>query len=189
MALTPHAILPRVCHRKPAPNQIAPSFHLAGRYVNRDFPTVSRSAKQAMYAIPQLPIDFRIPFRINTCKSLSKQTTLTIFRMNTYKKPPGGGYQESQQNIATSNPCNDSLPLLSPSGYRRRGKTNGARSSPQKIQLAASRDKRNGKDNETRNGRNIERVERGVRQQGEKCRAGTYLRSGFRSFCSMDAAT
>src|SRR6266850_6445401 len=30
-------------------------------------------------------------FRINTCKSLSKQTTLTTFRMNTYEKCGGGG--------------------------------------------------------------------------------------------------
>src|SRR5260370_42355436 len=30
-------------------------------------------------------------FRINTCKSVSKQTTLTPFRMNTYEKPGGGG--------------------------------------------------------------------------------------------------
>jgi hypothetical protein len=30
-------------------------------------------------------------FRINTCKSVSKQSTLTTFRMNTYKKMGGGG--------------------------------------------------------------------------------------------------
>src|SRR5882724_2980753 len=29
------------------------------------------------------------PIRINTSKSLSKQTTLTMFRMNTYVKPEG----------------------------------------------------------------------------------------------------
>src|SRR5258708_5042414 len=29
-------------------------------------------------------------FRINTCKSVSKQTTLTFFRMNTYEKQGGG---------------------------------------------------------------------------------------------------
>src|SRR5260370_28236900 len=29
-------------------------------------------------------------FRINTCKSVSKQTTLTLFRMNTYEKQGGG---------------------------------------------------------------------------------------------------
>jgi hypothetical protein len=31
------------------------------------------------------------PFRINTCKSVSKQTTLTSFRINTYEKHRGGG--------------------------------------------------------------------------------------------------
>jgi hypothetical protein len=30
------------------------------------------------------------PFRINTCKSVSKQMTLTLFRMNTYEKQGGG---------------------------------------------------------------------------------------------------
>src|SRR5260370_25246784 len=37
------------------------------------------------------------PFRINTCKSVSKQTTLSPFRMNTYKKHTGGG--ESHQTV------------------------------------------------------------------------------------------
>src|SRR5579859_753967 len=31
------------------------------------------------------------PFRINTCKSVSKQTTLTPFRINTYEKKGGVG--------------------------------------------------------------------------------------------------
>jgi hypothetical protein len=31
------------------------------------------------------------PFRINTCKSVSKQTTLSPFRINTYEKTGGGG--------------------------------------------------------------------------------------------------
>ncbi len=31
------------------------------------------------------------PFRMNTCKSVSKQSTLTPFRMNTYEKQGGGG--------------------------------------------------------------------------------------------------
>ena len=31
------------------------------------------------------------PFRINTCKSVSKQTTLTSFRINTYEKRGEGG--------------------------------------------------------------------------------------------------
>src|SRR6266478_4089158 len=32
-------------------------------------------------------------FRINTCKSVSKQKTLTSFRINTYKKRGGRGYR------------------------------------------------------------------------------------------------
>src|SRR5467141_1519461 len=31
------------------------------------------------------------PFRMNTCKSVSKQRTLTTFRMNTYEKHTGWG--------------------------------------------------------------------------------------------------
>ena len=31
------------------------------------------------------------PFRMNTCKSVSKQMTLTAFRMNTYEKLGEGG--------------------------------------------------------------------------------------------------
>src|SRR6266852_9953486 len=31
------------------------------------------------------------PFRMNTCKSVSKQRTLTTFRMNTYEKRGEGG--------------------------------------------------------------------------------------------------
>jgi hypothetical protein len=34
-------------------------------------------------------------FRMNTCKSVSKQSTLTTFRMNTYEKTGGGGYRDS----------------------------------------------------------------------------------------------
>jgi hypothetical protein len=30
------------------------------------------------------------PFRINTCESLSKQTTSTLIRINTYEKQEGG---------------------------------------------------------------------------------------------------
>ena len=30
------------------------------------------------------------PFRINTCGTVSKQSTLSTFRINTYKKPIGG---------------------------------------------------------------------------------------------------
>jgi hypothetical protein len=38
-------------------------------------------------------------FRINTCKSVSKQRTLTPFRMNTYEKQGGGGIRHAKQNL------------------------------------------------------------------------------------------
>ena len=37
------------------------------------------------------PLLLLITFRINTCKTVSKQTTLTSFRINTYEKPGGRG--------------------------------------------------------------------------------------------------
>src|SRR6266478_8414558 len=37
---------------------------------------------------PAIPLT---TFRMNTCKSVSKQRTLSPFRMNTYAKPGGGG--------------------------------------------------------------------------------------------------
>jgi hypothetical protein len=42
------------------------------------------------------------PFRINTCKSVSKKRTLTPFRMNTYEKPGEGG---RRLRVATPVPC------------------------------------------------------------------------------------
>src|SRR5579859_1399348 len=41
---------------------------------------------------PPLPPSSVTTFRINTCKSVSKQKTLTSFRMNTYEKRGGGGH-------------------------------------------------------------------------------------------------
>ena len=41
-------------------------------------------------------------FRINTCKSVSKQTTLTTFRINTYEKPGGGVSMEWWYGPGTS---------------------------------------------------------------------------------------
>ena len=40
------------------------------------------------------------PFRINTCKSVSKQRTLTAFRMNTYEKQGGRGVPRSRPSFA-----------------------------------------------------------------------------------------
>ncbi len=48
------------------------------------------------------------PFRINTCKSVSKQTTLSSFRINTYEKHRGGGVRSRPLLTAhypLSQPC------------------------------------------------------------------------------------
>jgi hypothetical protein len=59
------------------------------------------SRRQVVLLTPQnnLPVPHSSPiifpattFRMNTSKSVSKQRTLTPFRMNTYKKPQGGGW-------------------------------------------------------------------------------------------------
>jgi hypothetical protein len=42
------------------------------------------------------------PFRINTCKSVSKQRTLTAFRINTYEKQVEGGYPHRGYGPGTS---------------------------------------------------------------------------------------
>jgi hypothetical protein len=50
-------------------------------------------------ACPEHPAQFWCtvsPFRINTCKSASKQTTLTLFKINTYEKTGGGGAPRSR---------------------------------------------------------------------------------------------
>ncbi len=56
-----------------------------------------------------------ISLRINTCKSVSKQTTLTPFRMNTCEKRGEGGYfytsamrrgrqKDYQNRVSSTNP-------------------------------------------------------------------------------------
>jgi hypothetical protein len=42
-------------------------------------------------------------FRINTCKSVSKQMTLTPFRINTYEKPRGRGVQRLTNRLEKAN--------------------------------------------------------------------------------------
>jgi hypothetical protein len=59
--------------RSPATNAWQPSFH--GLIEHRPTPTSCGPN----------------PCRMNTCKSVSKQRTLTSFRMNTYEKRGGGG--------------------------------------------------------------------------------------------------
>jgi len=65
-------------------------------------PTGSKGFKVLWARFPSCPLPHLRPpprlhplcvstFRINTCKSVSKQRTLTLFRMNTYEKPRGRG--------------------------------------------------------------------------------------------------
>ncbi|MCU1241721.1 MAG: hypothetical protein JWO71_2447, partial [Candidatus Acidoferrum typicum] len=56
-----------------------------------------RAAAHSMHlsALPENSRCYGIPlttFRMNTCKSVSKQRTLSLFRMNTYAKTGGRGY-------------------------------------------------------------------------------------------------
>ncbi len=55
---------------------------------------VSVHSAPLRYLFLRLPPTFkrfpRIPFRINTCRTASKQTTLSTFRINTYEKTRGG---------------------------------------------------------------------------------------------------
>jgi hypothetical protein len=55
---------------------------------------------------PPLPDHFPFPpkpFRINTCKSVTKQTTLTFFRINTYEKHRGEGAPSSNPQPLSPN--------------------------------------------------------------------------------------
>jgi hypothetical protein len=48
-------------------------------------------------------------FRINTCKSVSKQRTLTLFGINTYEKTGEGGFRSLPNGEAkTSEPVSES---------------------------------------------------------------------------------
>ncbi len=67
---------------KPAP----PNLSTCALRAPIDSPSSAPRAPSIMqYAAPISP------FRMNTCKSVSKQSTLTPFRMNTYAKPGGEG--------------------------------------------------------------------------------------------------
>jgi hypothetical protein len=69
-----------------------------------------------------------ISLRINTCKSVSKQTTLTPFRMNTCEKRGEGGYlyisamrrtrrqKDYQNRVSSTNPRYNRAPQLGGEG-------------------------------------------------------------------------
>src|SRR5258708_4272104 len=57
------------------------------------YPELRREPRRAAAFLPRALIDAPTPnpFKINTYKTVSKQTTSSPFRMNTYKKHTGGG--------------------------------------------------------------------------------------------------
>src|ERR1700674_1235727 len=68
-----------------------------GRFASDSRPPLSLPIVAAVY--PPLPDHFPLspnPFRINTYKSVTKQTTLTCFRINTYEKHRGEGAPSSK---------------------------------------------------------------------------------------------
>jgi hypothetical protein len=70
-------------------------------YRNGGVPPLALSSSTAYPLSTCLPK----PFRMNTCKSVSKQTTLTTFRMNTYEKHRGEGVL-----LLTRHPMKDVCP-------------------------------------------------------------------------------
>src|SRR6266436_1889274 len=68
----------------------------------RALPRLPRPCREPLGDVPgasrgHLP-QVTYSFTINTCKSVSKQTTLTPFRMNTYEKQGGGGGSKLTSN-------------------------------------------------------------------------------------------
>ncbi len=60
------------------------------------------------------------PFRINTCKSVSKQRTLTTFRMNTYEKRGEGGARCAPACPMSNNELGLQFPVARPTITLRR---------------------------------------------------------------------
>ncbi len=71
----------------------SPTHYLAARSLYPSVPLPHRSTKPfTINSYEMRPIITALTtFRINTCKSASKQTTLSPFRINTYEKQGGGG--------------------------------------------------------------------------------------------------
>ena len=93
---------PRNLRAKPAPPNISTSAQFAfidSAIVN--FRTLSKNcrvpsarlSKFFRYRSRDAKLHASKPFRMNTCKSVSKQRTLTTFRINTYEKRGEGGTQ------------------------------------------------------------------------------------------------
>ena len=98
MKSVPQPVLPNP-HPKPAPPNASTcaqsaSFESAMRAFhtlpkNRRTVSISRSKFSRSVEAKRHASN---PFRMNTCESVSKQRTLTTFRINTYEKPRGRGW-------------------------------------------------------------------------------------------------
>ncbi|MCU1241620.1 MAG: hypothetical protein JWO71_2346 [Candidatus Acidoferrum typicum] len=80
--------------------------------INLLSPRSSSPNRRSPLHIRHSPQHLLSPFRMNTCKSVSKQRTLTIFRMNTYAKPGGGGTQGYPRTLYQSGSATIDLLLL-----------------------------------------------------------------------------
>ncbi len=101
--LRPSAPLRVPCPQgSPSPRRTAPLLR-PHKIAN---PTLNRTSSPAPQHGPNSCLQTRqqtsnlTTFRINTCKSVSKQTTLTPFRMNTYEKHRGEGVAVSVATIS-----------------------------------------------------------------------------------------
>jgi hypothetical protein len=122
--LSPHALTPTisiVCRLLKSLASLfcdpRPLFSIACRLFSqntRGWHPPSQALPSSVLTTPALscfsPFSYRscIAFRINTCKSVSKQTTLSSFRMNTCEKPRGGGYRfvrNNPLNLSAGGPC------------------------------------------------------------------------------------
>src|SRR5712692_767536 len=98
MKLAPQPVR-RKLHAKPAPNVSMSAQCASIDSAISTFRTLSRDCRAVSGAPPKF---FRYrsrdakrhankPFRMNTCESVSKQSTLNTFRINTCEKQGGGG--------------------------------------------------------------------------------------------------
>src|ERR1700747_1556181 len=95
----------RVCHQETRRKPNTPAFRLTCRQVDREsrIHLATNEERTERSVRPSTSIPFRNPFRMNTCKSLSKKATLTTFRMNAYEKPRGEGTKKVNRKLLNSN--------------------------------------------------------------------------------------
>src|SRR6266404_2159511 len=96
-------------HPEPNPRRAFPQRRHAIPPILNSFRTLlPLTAISFFRSFPPIPDTASISSRINTCKSVSKQTTLTPFTINTYEKhreggpPSGGGAAPSSRNKSKS---------------------------------------------------------------------------------------